>query len=347
MSINFVPHFNNEVSCVFASDDNFAPYLGTAIKSLIENSTKENNYGIYILEEGLSEKHKTALLEFEKENTKIFFINMEEFFSKYGEKEFYICEPYSRAIYNRCFIPEIFKNYTKILYFDCDIIFLKDVAELYNTDLKENCIGAVKDIGLQYALKAKTWEEFRRYAGKTLKIKDLSNYFNSGVILFDIKKLNDMNFMEKFITTLKNYPYLMCPDQDVLNLIFEDKVQFLNLKWNVSAGVLRAENSLEILNNIDFEKSVKNPAIMHFIGLKPWKSPIIPFAEIFYKYARENIFYEKMIYEMIDYKIKQSESEHLKYYHPNGLNKIFSIKNKYSNGKKEKFITIFGFTFIK
>ena len=41
MSINFVPHFNNEVSCVFASDDNFAPYLGTAIKSLIENSTKE------------------------------------------------------------------------------------------------------------------------------------------------------------------------------------------------------------------------------------------------------------------------------------------------------------------
>lgn len=54
-----------------------------------------------------------------------------------------------------------------------------------------------------------------------------------------------------------------------------------------------------------------------------------------------------MIYEMIDYKIKQSESDHLKYYHPNGLNKIFSIKNKYSNGKKEKFITVFGFTFIK
>lgn len=46
MSINFVPHFNNEVSCVFASDDNFAPYLGTVIKSLIENSTKENNYGM-------------------------------------------------------------------------------------------------------------------------------------------------------------------------------------------------------------------------------------------------------------------------------------------------------------
>ena len=87
MSINFVPHFNNEVSCVFASDDNFAPYLGTAIKSLIENSTKENNYGIYILEEGLSEKHKTALLEFEKENTKIFFINMEEMFGYYLEKK--------------------------------------------------------------------------------------------------------------------------------------------------------------------------------------------------------------------------------------------------------------------
>ena len=62
MSINFVPHFNNEVSCVFASDDNFAPYLGTAIKSLIENSTKENNYGIYILEEGLSEKEESKKL---------------------------------------------------------------------------------------------------------------------------------------------------------------------------------------------------------------------------------------------------------------------------------------------
>ena len=41
MSINFVPHFNNEVSCVFASDDNFAPYLGTAIKSLMKIALKK------------------------------------------------------------------------------------------------------------------------------------------------------------------------------------------------------------------------------------------------------------------------------------------------------------------
>ena len=39
----------NNIPVVFATDNNFVPYLGVTIKSLVENSSEENNYDIVIL----------------------------------------------------------------------------------------------------------------------------------------------------------------------------------------------------------------------------------------------------------------------------------------------------------
>ena len=103
----------------------------------------------------------------------------------------------------------------------------------------------------------------------------------------------------------------------------------------------------EVIKNEEYSLSLIEPYILHFTGEKPWNNPNLPYAEAFFKYARSSIFYEEVLYKATERKIQDFTKDHLKYYHPNGLNKIFSIKNKYSNGKKEKFITIFGFTFVK
>ena len=345
---NLQIYFKNEISCIFSTDDNYAPYLGIAIQSLIENSNTNNNYGVYVLEENLSEKYKKKLLDLEKENIKIFFVNLSEVYKKHSNDIFFTWAHFTKAIYNRCFIPEIFKNFEKVLYFDCDLIFQRDIADLYNTNLEDKYAGVVRDTGFIYNLnKQNNNLDFVSYTKKFLKLKESKNYFNSGVMLFNIKALTDFKFTEKFIDTLKNFKNLNFPDQDVLNILFENKTMFLNFAWNVELGVFVWKDHKEVIKNEEYSLSLIKPYILHFTGEKPWNNPDLPYAEAFFKYARSSIFYEEVLYKATERKIQDFTKDHLKYYHPNGLNKIFSIKNKYSNGKKEKFITVFGFTFVK
>ena len=44
------------------------------------------------------------------------------------------------------FIPSIFPEYDKVIYLDSDIVVNCDIAELYNKDMGDNIIGAVKDM---------------------------------------------------------------------------------------------------------------------------------------------------------------------------------------------------------
>ena len=45
------------VPVFFSCDDNYIPFLGVAIKSLIENSSKENNYFVFVLHSKMSIKN--------------------------------------------------------------------------------------------------------------------------------------------------------------------------------------------------------------------------------------------------------------------------------------------------
>ena len=54
MSKNIVPVF-------MAVDDGYIPFLGVALKSVIENSSKENKYEIKILYTKVSEENKNKI----------------------------------------------------------------------------------------------------------------------------------------------------------------------------------------------------------------------------------------------------------------------------------------------
>ena len=45
----------------FASDDNYLPYLDVAISSLIEHTSQNNFYSIYILNTGLKDEYKARI----------------------------------------------------------------------------------------------------------------------------------------------------------------------------------------------------------------------------------------------------------------------------------------------
>lgn len=76
----------------------------------------------------------------------------------------------------RLLADQIFPQYQKILYLDCDLVVNRDVAELYETDLEGAVAGACLD-GLS--------TPFLSYIENVLKFP-VGKYFNSGVLLIDL-----------------------------------------------------------------------------------------------------------------------------------------------------------------
>lgn len=113
----------------------------------------------------------------------------------------------------------------KAIYLDADIIVNLDIAELWQHDLKDLTLAAVpeKDATLGYMI-----------ADKYLINKKLvkqENYFNAGVILFNVDKL-DKNFFYDGLKFLADNPQCECFDQDILNAFFAANYLKLEQKFD-------------------------------------------------------------------------------------------------------------------
>ena len=116
MNKNIVPVF-------MAVDDGYIPFLGVALKSVIENSTKENKYEIKILYTKVSEENKTQIKAYETENVSIEILV--DLSSKLHEIEdkLYTRNYFSNTTYFRLFIPELYVHRDdKVVYIDSDTV---------------------------------------------------------------------------------------------------------------------------------------------------------------------------------------------------------------------------------
>ena len=284
----------NYIPIVFATDDNFVPYLYVAMYSLISNADENNNYDIVILYSKINNYNISRLLELSSDNVSIRFFDMTEYMNKYSDV-WYTHWNYSDAVYYRFFIPEIFSNYDKVLYLDGDVIFNCDVSELYNVYLKDNYIAAVQDISQQ--MTGYIGETFRE---NVLKVKR-ENYFNTGILIFNIRLLKTVEFLDECIKTLKKLKNPLFPDQDVLNKVCDGHVKYLpynyNLMWNCLHYYTDAKDRMPETTYNEYKEAWKNPKIIHYAGAyKPWKQPWLEYSDLFWKYARQTPFYEEIIY---------------------------------------------------
>lgn len=95
----------------------------------------------------------------------------------------------------------------------------------------------------------------------------------------------------------------MFPDQDVLNVLCENHVLYLDHSWNVmmnwkDAHSCRIETARKAPYYMyqDYINARKKVKIAHFAGFqKPWNVPDCDFAEFFWKYARNTQWYEILI----------------------------------------------------
>ncbi len=269
------------INIAFSSDNNYAPFLCVSIFSLLKNSDIKNNYHIYILDGGISEENKSKIIKSTEQfkNKKINFIKVNQAIFK-NIKQFL---QLNQSAYYRLLLPQILPQIKKIVYCDCDLLILKDIAKLYQENLNKKIIGCCQIFHPNYQSVLQKIHP---------KIK-LRTSINSGVTLMDLDALRKGEYSKIFIDFVnKNSEKLIAGDQDVLNVILSDQIKIIHPKWNSTSYLFVTNNYKKCkINKRKFDISTKNPCIVHFDGIKPWSSGSShPYKKTFYQYLHQTEF---------------------------------------------------------
>lgn len=190
----------------------------------------------------------------------------------------------SSTAYGRLLIPEEVKE-DKVLYLDCDLIIDANLDDLYNTDLEDKMLYAVRD-----------------YNSK-------DGEFNSGVMLINNRLWRDEHVLPSLIEMGQN-PNMPNGDQTVINTVFHNKIGELDPTYNHQIGY----DALAFLSNDEHLQSkldaIPNPKIIHYVTeYKPFNLiSLTSLRDKWWKYR--NLEWSKIISEYIDFDNKMIEDDH-------------------------------------
>jgi len=238
---------------VFAFDEGYAQHFCVAYYSLFENN-KDLEFNIYILHSKISNRTKSILEEFAasfQRKIKFIYINDDKFSGLVMGHHF------KKSNYYRLLIPEVV-NGDKVLYLDSDIIVNASIKELFDIDISDYYLAAVGGAG------------FNRH--EELKMKSDAKYFNSGVMLINVKKWVDTGLHKKAIRFALENPYVIkFVDQCALNSVVNGEWLSLSPAWNQQTAFFEKDR-FDYFSEQQIEHALNHPAIIHYTGSsKPWQ----------------------------------------------------------------------------
>lgn len=240
---------NNEMNVMISIDSNYILPAKVMLKSLSENVKEKIQ--VFLLYYKLNQQEISEFLDFFGGGcitVHPVFVDFSLFKSLPVSDRFPL-ESYSRLVG----LFELPKMIDRVLWLDVDIIIKGDLAEFYWQDIKNISVAVVKDLGSEIII-AESHER--------LHLRSESIYFNSGVILFNLNKIRAYWSKEILIKQIGGFNFrLEYPDQDILNLIFEQDKIILPNKWNYQ---IKSWSRIE-------DKDLLTASVIHYVGpIKPW-----------------------------------------------------------------------------
>ena len=150
---------------------------------------------------------------------------------------------YTPFAFLRLFADKVEDLPDKIIYLDTDIMINGDIKELFDIDITNHELGIVRD----------------RYGHFFIK----PNYFNSGMLLMNMKNIKESKLLEKVKYTC-THKKMAFPDQSALNKCCKKKL-YLPRKFN-EQGKLRDDTVVH-----HFSKKIKWLPFFHTTNIKPWQ----------------------------------------------------------------------------
>lgn len=144
----------------------------------------------------------------------------------------------------RLLLPELLPAVERVIYLDVDTLVCQSLMELWTTDLKGSCIGAVLDLDVQTLL---SWHLDR------IGYAQGEAYFNSGVLLLDLQQMRERQLSQALLDKAQEWKEnLFFKDQDLLNFFFKDEVVYLPAQFNMGMSRLNRYKDGDPLTIVHF-----------------------------------------------------------------------------------------------
>mgnify|MGYP001809759196 CR=1 FL=1 len=240
---------------LITTDENFSQHAAVCIASIIANNP-HRHLDIRIASLGLTDATKSRLREcVNRDQVDLTIIDFDvKKLDEYPE-----IRAYKKNIYLRLWVDDFFpeNDVDKVLYLDADTINVNPLSPLFSIDLGSHLFGAVTIPGA-----TSQWR---------CGLPPSAEYFNSGVLLFNLPEWRKENPRQTIINFLNHYSSIAFnPDQDALNGCFSMRRFRLAYRFNAITPFFRKE-SFASLPASEISATRENVAIVHFNGrAKPW-----------------------------------------------------------------------------
>ncbi len=259
-SYKFATGKKDMMHVAFNIDVNFFMPTGVTITSILENNN-DLEFTFHIFTDAadkydLDKLQKTAAKY--KQNCIVYVMDMEPF------SHFHIKHArFKRVSFFRLYMPKVLDKVTeKFLYIDADLICISSMRPFMEIELENKILAAAAD--LPEASKMRS-----AYLGL-----NSGKYFNSGALWIDVKKWNNNNITEKCFAYQGVSPEkFTCHDQDVLNLVMDGDIKFIDDRFN----------------HLGFDGSIvpEGCIIYHFFGReKPWDIALTQYDKLWRRYLQ-------------------------------------------------------------
>ena len=150
----------------------------------------------------------------------------------------------SYTVFLRYFISDFVKE-DKALYLDCDLVVTKNLDNLFETDLQDYPLAAVRDYG------------GRVYYGREM--------FNAGVLLINNRLWKQENMSQRLIDlTNEWHDKVDQADQSILNMLFENR--WIEMEFDNNHVVIHKQ-----FTDYELPAGQDYPGIIHYLShRKPW-----------------------------------------------------------------------------
>lgn len=244
------------IHCLVTTDENYAPFAAVTLASLFHHAQEPVH--AHVLTPGLSERSLHGLSTIHSRGAHALTV-------AYAPPEltpFGALSYWAESAAIRIAAPTLLAL-DRVIYLDCDVIVRTSLRELYELDLGEHLVAGVPD------LDAVEVAATPRLNWLNLPIGDM--YLNSGVMLMDLEKLRQMQFLQQARDWVAAHgDKRILPDQCAINGVLAGKKLALENRWNWCRVRLGPVVFLERLLSA-------KPTVLHFNGAtKPWMKKAHP-----------------------------------------------------------------------